>query len=142
MINCNRIIVFICTDAWAPICIFLHVSGQNESVHIKTVDTLYHIVLPVFVTTMMHSMMTWSVENVFDRPLVKYFIRKLKSMQSIWPTQSFGTCVVCTQNWYSKFISRCKSIWLGGIPIRANGRYVGNVKYLCHMDCRNAVERL
>ena len=37
----NSIIAFICTDAWAPICIFLHVSGQNESVHIKTTDTLY-----------------------------------------------------------------------------------------------------
>ena len=36
----NRIIDFICTDAWAPICIFLHVSGQNESVHIKSIDTL------------------------------------------------------------------------------------------------------
>ena len=36
----NRIIVFICTDAWAPICIFLQVSGQNESVHIKSIDTL------------------------------------------------------------------------------------------------------
>ena len=35
-------VVFICTDAWAPICIFLHVSGQNESVHIKTTDTLYN----------------------------------------------------------------------------------------------------
>ena len=29
----NGIIVFICTDAWAPFCIFLHVSGQSESVH-------------------------------------------------------------------------------------------------------------
>ena len=36
----NRMIDFICTDAWAPICIFLHVSGQNESVHIKSIDTL------------------------------------------------------------------------------------------------------
>ena len=41
MIIHNRIIDFICTDAWAPICIFLHVSGQNESVHIKSIDTLY-----------------------------------------------------------------------------------------------------
>ena len=39
----NSIIVFICTDAWAPIYIFLHVSGQNESVHIKTIDTLYFV---------------------------------------------------------------------------------------------------
>ena len=39
--SCKRIIVFICTDAWAPICIFLHVSGQNESAHIKTIDTLF-----------------------------------------------------------------------------------------------------
>ena len=38
--NYNSIIVFICTDARPPICIFLHVSGQNESVHIKTTDTL------------------------------------------------------------------------------------------------------
>ena len=37
----NSIIVFICTDAWAPIFIFLPVSGQNESVHIQTTDTLY-----------------------------------------------------------------------------------------------------
>ena len=41
--TCNSIIVFICTDAWAPICIFLHVSDQNESVHIKTTETLYEI---------------------------------------------------------------------------------------------------
>ena len=39
----NRIIVFNCTDAWAPICIFLHVSGQNESVQLKPIDTLYHM---------------------------------------------------------------------------------------------------
>ena len=37
----NRIIDLICTDAWAPICIFLHVSGQNGSVHVKSIDTLY-----------------------------------------------------------------------------------------------------
>ena len=36
----QSVIVFICTDAWAPICIFLHVSDQNESVHIKSIDTL------------------------------------------------------------------------------------------------------
>ena len=40
----NRIIDFICTDAWAPICIFLHVSGQNESVHIKSIDTLHVLI--------------------------------------------------------------------------------------------------
>ena len=32
----NSIIVFISTDVWAPVCIFLHVSGQNESVPINT----------------------------------------------------------------------------------------------------------
>ena len=37
----NRIIVFNCTEAWAPICIYLHVSGQNESVQLKPIDTLY-----------------------------------------------------------------------------------------------------
>ena len=37
----NRTIVFNCTDAWAPICIFLHVSGQNESVQLKPIGTLY-----------------------------------------------------------------------------------------------------
>ena len=31
---------------------------------------------------MMNSMMTWSVENVFDRPLVKYFIRQLKACEA------------------------------------------------------------
>ena len=36
----NRIIVFNCTEAWAPICIYLHVSGQNESVQLKPIDTL------------------------------------------------------------------------------------------------------
>ena len=36
----NRIIVFNCTDAWAPICIFLLVSGQNESVQLKPIGTL------------------------------------------------------------------------------------------------------
>ena len=40
----NSIIAFICTDAWAPICIFLHVSGQNESVHIKSIDTLHVLI--------------------------------------------------------------------------------------------------
>ena len=37
----NGIIVFICTDAWAPICIFLYVSGQNESVQLKAIGSLY-----------------------------------------------------------------------------------------------------
>ena len=37
----NGIWVFICTDAWAPICIFLHESGQNESVQLKPIGTLY-----------------------------------------------------------------------------------------------------
>ena len=41
MILTNGIIVFICTDAWAPFCIFLHVSGQNESVHLKAIGSLY-----------------------------------------------------------------------------------------------------
>ena len=40
------------------------------------------IVLPVFVTTMMHSMMTWSVENVFDRPLVKYLSGNWKACKA------------------------------------------------------------
>ena len=31
----NRIQVFKCTDAWAPNRISLHVSGENESVHLK-----------------------------------------------------------------------------------------------------------
>ena len=31
---------FVCTDMWAPICIFLHVSGQNESVQLKPTGTL------------------------------------------------------------------------------------------------------
>ena len=37
----NGIIVFICTDAWAPICIFLYVSGQNESVQLKPIGSLH-----------------------------------------------------------------------------------------------------
>ena len=37
----NRIIVFNCTEAWAPICIYLHVSGQNKSVQLKPIDTLF-----------------------------------------------------------------------------------------------------
>ena len=32
---------------WAPICIFLNVSGQNESVHLKSIDTLYYDVIDV-----------------------------------------------------------------------------------------------
>ena len=31
----NEIQVFKCTDAWAPIRISLHISGENESVHLK-----------------------------------------------------------------------------------------------------------
>ena len=31
----NGIQVFKCTDAWAPNRISLHVSGENESVHLK-----------------------------------------------------------------------------------------------------------
>ena len=38
----NGIWVFICTDAWAPICISLHVSGQNESVQLKPIGSLYY----------------------------------------------------------------------------------------------------
>ena len=41
----NRIIVFNCTEAWAPICIYLHVSGQNESVQFKPIDTLCEVFL-------------------------------------------------------------------------------------------------
>ena len=48
----NSIIVFICTDAWAPICIFLHVNGQNESVPIKTTDTLFFVGHDHIVTSM------------------------------------------------------------------------------------------
>ena len=44
-IKYNGIIVFICTDAWAPICIFLHVSGQNESVQLKAIGSLYFLVI-------------------------------------------------------------------------------------------------
>ena len=36
----NGIIVFICTDAWAPICIFLYVSGQIKSVQWKPIGSL------------------------------------------------------------------------------------------------------
>ena len=36
----NGIIVFICTDAWAPIFIFLYVSGQNESVQLEPIGSL------------------------------------------------------------------------------------------------------
>ena len=36
----NSIIVFKCTDAWAPFRINSHVSGQNDSVQLKTTDTL------------------------------------------------------------------------------------------------------
>ena len=43
----NGIIVFICTEAWAPICIFLYVSGQNESVQLKPIGSLYNIAYPV-----------------------------------------------------------------------------------------------
>ena len=41
MILTNGIIVFICTDAWAPFCIFLHVCGQNESIQLKPIGSLY-----------------------------------------------------------------------------------------------------
>ena len=41
LIRNNRIIVFNCTEAWAPICIYLYVSGQNESVQLKPIDTLF-----------------------------------------------------------------------------------------------------
>ena len=37
----NEILVFICTDARAPIRIFLHAIGQNESVHLKPFGSLY-----------------------------------------------------------------------------------------------------
>ena len=36
----NGIIVFICTDACLPICIFLYESGQNESVQLKPIGSL------------------------------------------------------------------------------------------------------
>ena len=43
----NGIIVFICTDAWAPICIFLYVSGRNESVQLKPIGSLVVILTVV-----------------------------------------------------------------------------------------------
>ena len=48
VISSNRIIVFNCTEAWAPIRIYLHVSGQNESVQLKPIDTLYDIIYDIF----------------------------------------------------------------------------------------------
>ena len=36
----NGILVFICTDAWAPICILVHVCSQNETVQLKPIGSL------------------------------------------------------------------------------------------------------
>ena len=33
--------VFKCTDAWVPICIFSHVTVENESVHLKPEVALF-----------------------------------------------------------------------------------------------------
>ena len=69
MITYNGIIVFICTDAWAPFCIFLQVSGQNESVQLKPIGSLF----PPYCTgkRVMRSQMTGRLSSFW--PKIKFY---------------------------------------------------------------------